>query len=165
MTTKKQAQETKISVIENGKVVQTTLYEHIMKSAERVTSPGGIEPRLHIREAGNAFAVHLWDHRENGTQFIESFHTREEAEEFIFQKIWIYDFLEDDQRDIRYLEHGKKVFYRMDNIGKAKYTINFHDGVQMHKDGSPFFGIAIFHNKVKMEKFIKKLIKEGYTEE
>ena len=42
----------------------------------------------------------------------------------------------------------EKTFYRRDNIGKAKYTISFHDGVQTHKDGSRFFGIAIFKNKI-----------------
>lgn len=57
-----------------------------------------------------------------------------------------------------------KTFYRMDNIGKAKYTINYHDGIQTHKDGSPFFGIAIFKNKKKLNKFTNYLIKEGYNE-
>ena len=57
-----------------------------------------------------------------------------------------------------------KTFYRQDNIGKAKYTVSFHDGIQTHKDGSPFFGIATFHNKRKLQKFTKQLITEGYTE-
>jgi hypothetical protein len=48
------------------------------------------------------------------------------------------------------------------NIGKAKYVVNFHDGVKTHKDGSRFFDIAIFHNKKKMNLFIKKLKDEGY---
>ena len=58
-----------------------------------------------------------------------------------------------------------KTFYRLDNIGMAKYTINFHDGIQTHKDGSPFFGIAIFHNKRKLQKFTRQLISEGYKEQ
>jgi hypothetical protein len=57
-----------------------------------------------------------------------------------------------------------KTFYRLDNVGKAKYTINFHDGIQIHKDGSPFFGIAIFKNKKKLKGFTDKLITEGYQE-
>jgi hypothetical protein len=57
-----------------------------------------------------------------------------------------------------------KTFYRQDNIGKAKYTINFHNGIDTHKDGSPFFAIAIFRNKIKLNLFIKKLIAEGYNE-
>lgn len=57
-----------------------------------------------------------------------------------------------------------KTFYRQDNIGKAKYTISFHDGIQTHKDGSPFFGIATFHNKVKLQRFVKRLLSEGYSE-
>lgn len=57
-----------------------------------------------------------------------------------------------------------KTFYQRDNIGKAKYTISFHDGIQTHKDGSPFFGIEIFKNKKKVKLFTDKLISEGYKE-
>ena len=57
-----------------------------------------------------------------------------------------------------------KTFYRLDNIGMAKYTINFHDGIQTHKDGSPFFAIAIFRNKKKLKKFTDNLISQGYKE-
>jgi hypothetical protein len=57
-----------------------------------------------------------------------------------------------------------KKFYRQDNIGKVKYTISFHDGVQTHKDGSPFFGIACFKNKRKLNAFTKNLINNGYNE-
>lgn len=57
----------------------------------------------------------------------------------------------------------KKEYYLMDNIGKAKYTVNTCDGIQTHNDGSPFFGIAIFHNKNKRDGYVKGLIKQGYT--
>ena len=57
-----------------------------------------------------------------------------------------------------------KTFYQKNNIGKAKYTISFHDGIQTHKDGSPFFGIAIFKNKVKLQQFRNELLTNGYTE-
>ena len=32
-------------------------------------------------------------------------------------------------------EEGKKRFRQQDGIGKAKYTISYHDGKQKHKDG------------------------------
>ena len=57
-----------------------------------------------------------------------------------------------------------KTYYLMNNIGKAKYTVNFNDGVQTHKDGSPFFAIAIFKNKMKLNSFVNDLISKGYTE-
>ncbi len=57
-----------------------------------------------------------------------------------------------------------KTFYRMDNIGEAKYTISFHDGIEKNKDGSPFFGIRIFKNKKDLFAFEKKLLSEGYKE-
>lgn len=58
----------------------------------------------------------------------------------------------------------KKLFYTQMNIGKAKYTISSHDGIQTHKDGSPFYGIAIFKNKVKRNAFISELTKQGYSQ-
>jgi hypothetical protein len=58
---------------------------------------------------------------------------------------------------------AEKMYYQTDNVGKAKYTVSTHDGVQTHKDGSPFFGIEIFKNKVKRNKYVSDLIKEGYV--
>jgi hypothetical protein len=59
---------------------------------------------------------------------------------------------------------GKKLYYRQDNIGKAKYTISSHDGVTMHKDGSPFYDIEIFKSKKALANFEKSLKAKGYTE-
>ena len=50
------------------------------------------------------------------------------------------------------------------NIGKAKYVVNFHDGVKTYDDGSPFFDIMICSNKRKLNKFISGLRKDGYVE-
>jgi hypothetical protein len=57
-----------------------------------------------------------------------------------------------------------KVFYIQNNIGTAKYVVNFHDGVQKHNDGSDFYAIAIFHNKKKLAKYVKDLKLKGYQE-
>jgi len=57
-----------------------------------------------------------------------------------------------------------KVYNVMFNVGKAKYVINTHNGVDTHKDGSKFFGIECFSNKVKFNKKIKQLKAEGYVE-
>ena len=62
-------------------------------------------------------------------------------------------------------EEGKKRFRQQDGIGKAKYTISYHDGKQKHKDGSDFFGIQIFKNKKDLETFRNALLKKGYIEE
>ncbi len=48
-------------------------------------------------------------------------------------------------------------------MGRCKYTVSYHDGVQTHRDGSPFYGIAIFSNKKKKEAFVKSLVADGYT--
>jgi len=57
-----------------------------------------------------------------------------------------------------------KLFYLMSNIGHAKYVVNYHDGIKTHKDGSAFYGIAIFKNKKKLKEFIDNLKLNGYTE-
>ena len=57
---------------------------------------------------------------------------------------------------------GKKRFKRQDGIGKAKYTISFHDGRKKHKDGSDFFDIKIFKNKKDLSNFVGTLVKKGY---
>jgi hypothetical protein len=56
----------------------------------------------------------------------------------------------------------KKVYYIQNGIGKAKYVINYHDGIQKHKDGSNFYDMRIFHNKKDQARFEQELLKEGY---
>ena len=63
------------------------------------------------------------------------------------------------------IEEGKKTFRQTDGIGKAKYTVSYHDGKKKHKDGSDFFDMEIFKNKPSLEKFKKDLKKKGYREE
>ena len=55
-----------------------------------------------------------------------------------------------------------KTYYLTKNVGKAKYLLSYHNGKATHKDGSPFFDIAIFSNKVKLNEYISNLIAEGY---
>jgi hypothetical protein len=62
-------------------------------------------------------------------------------------------------------EEGKKRFRQQDGIGKAKYTISYHDGKKKHKDGSDFFDIKIFKNKKDLSDFVGTLAKQGYKHE
>lgn len=55
-----------------------------------------------------------------------------------------------------------KVFNEMQNVGRARYLVNYHDGVKTHNDGSLFFDIAIFSNKVKKDRFVIGLRQQGY---
>ena len=57
-----------------------------------------------------------------------------------------------------------KKFNTENNIGKSKYVINFHDGVKKHEDGSEFYDIVIFSNKLKYNAFISELTKQGYSQ-
>ena len=63
------------------------------------------------------------------------------------------------------VNEGKKVFKVNPQIGKAKYSISSHDGVKKHKDGSDFFDIKIFKNKVDLEKAIKNYTSKGFVKE
>src|SRR6056300_22963 len=63
------------------------------------------------------------------------------------------------------VNEGKKRFRQQDGIGKAKYTISYHDGREKHKDGSDFFGIQIFKKKKDLETFRKSLLSKGFVEE
>jgi hypothetical protein len=56
-----------------------------------------------------------------------------------------------------------KKYYLQDDIGRAKYTVNFHDGQSVHKDGSDFFDIRIFKNKKDVARFVKNLQRDGYV--
>lgn len=58
----------------------------------------------------------------------------------------------------------QKDYYLMYRVGKAKYVVNYYDGVKTHNDGSKFYDIAIFSNKQKMNNFIKELQNKGYKE-
>lgn len=97
------ARETKIYVIDNGKVTSTNLYDHVMESAEEVSSPRGREYALHIthREDEDKYHLNIWDHF-GKSKLIEMFDTYEEAEDELFNKTFVFDFMEDDQRDTRY---------------------------------------------------------------
>ena len=57
-----------------------------------------------------------------------------------------------------------KKFYIQYGIGKCKYLVSYHDGIQKHSDGSDFYGIKIFKNKPSLNAFIAQLVNEGYKE-
>lgn len=56
-----------------------------------------------------------------------------------------------------------KKYYLLDNVGTAKYTVNYHDGESKHKDGSEFFHMRIFRNKKDVTKFVSDLHRQGYV--
>lgn len=58
---------------------------------------------------------------------------------------------------------GMKLYNTMQNVGNAKYVINYHDGVKTHKDGSKFFDIKICKTKKECDDFVAKLESEGYV--
>ena len=53
-------------------------------------------------------------------------------------------------------------YYIMNNVGKSKYVVNYHNGISKHNDGSNFYDIAIFKNKKDLNNFIQNLEKQDY---
>ncbi len=62
------------------------------------------------------------------------------------------------------LSESIKSFHTQTNVGKAKYVVNYHDGVKTNKDGSPFFDVAIFCNKKELINFQNGLLQDGHVE-
>lgn len=58
-----------------------------------------------------------------------------------------------------------KTFYERDNVGSTRYTVSFHDGAKTHKDGSRFYDIRLFSNKAVKNRFVRELLKQGFTRE
>ena len=65
----------------------------------------------------------------------------------------------------RQITEGKKAFKVNPPIGRVKYSISSHDGVKTHRDGSDFWDIETFKNKVDLAKAIKKYKNGGFIEE
>jgi len=63
------------------------------------------------------------------------------------------------------VNEGKKVFKVNPPIGSSKYSISSHNGTSTHNDGSDFYDIKIFKNKVDLEKGIKDYKSKGFVEE
>lgn len=57
----------------------------------------------------------------------------------------------------------QKSFRSLCNVGRARYTVSFHDGVSKHGDGSPFFDIRIFANARARDAFCRDLVKQNYA--
>lgn len=110
----KEAKETIIFAIEDDQIYSEPLYDFVMKSAEETTSPVGVMTKLHIRHedyscsygkrnavnnSEGLYEVWIWGPWGNGQTFLDSFETEEEAEDYIFNRTYEYDFATDDQRD------------------------------------------------------------------
>ena len=74
-----------------------------------------------------------------------------------------YNFHQTIEKNLKPITELNKVFNQRDHVGGSKYTVNFHDGTKFHEDGSEFFDIRLFKNKVKMQEFVDELLGKGYV--
>lgn len=109
------------------RVNETNLFDFVMESAEETTSPRGVERKWHVREKEQqcscydeenetfdpecekcyegteiVYQVCSWGIGNWSPKVIMTFDTEEEAADFLFDRIYKYDFLNDDQRDTEY---------------------------------------------------------------
>jgi len=82
----------------------------------------------------------------------------------IEQDILVCPLTKENYYTSKILKNTKKEFNIRNNIGKAKYVVNFYDGIKKHKDGSNFFDIEIFKNKKKLKTFTNMLKSDNYIE-
>lgn len=57
-----------------------------------------------------------------------------------------------------------KTFSVMENVGRARYLVNFNTGVNHHRDGSPFIDVRICRNKRTLNKTLRDLRQDGYRD-
>ncbi len=57
-----------------------------------------------------------------------------------------------------------KDYYVTCNVGRVKYCLSFHDGKEIHKDGSRFYQLKTFSNKKQLKAYIERLKSVGYQE-
>lgn len=111
----KEAKETTVYVINyKGEVEKTNLYDHVMESADKTTSPRGVMTRIFVErhddfEVKEAWAVKSWGTGGRGpAQIIDTFDNEEEARDDWFTRIYNFDFMQDDQRDTNYYSTRKE---------------------------------------------------------
>jgi hypothetical protein len=75
-----------------------------MESAELTTTPRGVGMKIHIRENEEAGTAELWTWGPYGQhpRHIETFESLEEAETDLFRRTYLYDFIDDTNRDTMY---------------------------------------------------------------
>lgn len=56
-----------------------------------------------------------------------------------------------------------KTFNMLENVGKVRHVVSFHDGVKTHQDNSPFFDVRTFGRKRDANKFARALETDGYV--
>lgn len=104
--TTQQTRNTKVFVINyKNEVEETTLYDHVMESAEETTSPRGVMRKVFVEEVDNGetivFELRKWE--ANGrARTIDTYSTEEEAANELYTRTYRYDFMTDDQRDTMY---------------------------------------------------------------
>lgn len=108
----------RVSKIEDVDVVTENLFDFIWASVEETTSPRGVAPKLHIRvngvcntvcgdyqnEEDCCIEVWTWGVGGNNPHFIQEFQTISEAEDFLFEKCYDYDFQNECNRSTFYTE-------------------------------------------------------------
>lgn len=153
--TAKEAQETNVWVIDEQRPVQTSLFDHVMKSAELTTSPRGVEMKLFVRECTvecDCFDEDEFDSKceqcNNGlktvyelkyweaggrSMLIDTYETEDEVANEIFNRTYDYDFEKDDQRDTMYFNSQQEAESEICNRIADQYSVSTETAESIYK--------------------------------
>ena len=89
-------QETFIYVLDGEKIQRTNLADFLREHcSDQTTTPRGVAQRLHIRENEGKYEVWTWGVNGNNERYLDTFDTKEEAEQDIM-KDWYRRYCEGD---------------------------------------------------------------------
>lgn len=142
----KEARGQEIFVIETKRgelvVESTNLYDFVMISMEELTTRDGVQGKYFVNEKeqdcscydeedecfdsdcekclGHGFEIVYnamsWNRGNRGAEILDTFDTEEEADDYIFDRVYKYDFSSDDQRSTTYYsteEEAKEAIIKM----------------------------------------------------
>ena len=93
---------------ENGEIVETTLYDHVMESVDKTTTPRGVGPRYFIEEV----EIELFGDDYDDKDALESYIRRMDLLFMDTGRVTIDNFDYDERRDTYYLKYYQKVAIR-----------------------------------------------------
>lgn len=94
-----EARNTTVYTFDEHGVFSVSLFDHVMKSLDYVNTPQGLKKELFVEpQPEGRFAVIAW-HSGCKLRIAELMETEAEADTFLFQKVFDYDFDRDDQRN------------------------------------------------------------------
>lgn len=82
---------------ENMIIITKSLKNLVRESAEKTTSPRGVEPKLHIEERDGMYQLRMWGPYGQGNTLVDEYETEEEAQTEWMNRTYEDDFVNSDE--------------------------------------------------------------------